>query len=30
MDSRDRALLLKIIDETNVIADLIDGYSCET
>jgi uncharacterized protein with HEPN domain len=30
MDRRDRILLQKIFGETNIIADLIDGYTCET
>ena len=30
MDRRDRILLRKIYDEANVIAYLIDGFSCET
>jgi len=29
MDKRDRVLLKKIQGETNVIANLIDGYDCE-
>jgi len=30
MDRRDKTLLLKILDEANIIADLIEGYDCET
>ena len=30
MDKRDKTLLLKIFDEANIIADLIEGFDCET
>jgi len=30
MDRRDRVLLEKIWSETSIIADLVDGYTCET
>jgi len=30
MDKRDKTLLLKIFDEANIIADLIENYDCET
>ena len=30
MDRRDKVLLHKIYDEANVIANLIDGFDCET
>ena len=29
MDKRDSVLLQKILDESNIIADLIRGYDCE-
>ena len=30
MEKRDSILLKKILDESNIIADLIEGYDCET
>lgn len=30
MEKRDSVLLKKILDESNIIADLIAGYDCET
>ena len=30
MDKQDRALLDRIFKETSVIADLINGYDCDT
>ena len=30
MDKRDSVLLQKILDEANIIADLINGYDCES
>ena len=30
MDKRDRTLLLKILDEANIIAEIINGYDCES
>jgi len=30
MDKRDSVLLKKILDEANVIADLIEGYACDS
>jgi|GEM_PF-5594477 len=30
MNKRDSVVLDKILDEANVIADLIDGYNCES
>ena len=30
MDKRDRVILQKILDETNMVTNLIDGYDCDT
>jgi len=30
MDNKDSALLQKILDEANIIAELINGYDCES
>ena len=30
MDKRDSVLLQKILDEANVIADMIEGFDCES
>jgi len=30
MDKRDKTLLLKILDEASIIADLIEGFNCDT
>ena len=30
MDKRDSVLLQKILDEANVIADMIEGYNCDS
>jgi len=29
MDKRDKTLLMKILDESNIIADLIEGFDCK-